>query len=214
MTLRSVVWMLALACGLGCAQIVQTTAAIASRALLGTVASRFRMTWTRHRCHVAPPKDRGDRWRQARVGIGGDQSHAAEAALHETAEERRPDGAIRRWADVDRAHPRVPGPHSIAIPVPVRSGVRSCRSAPIRPATAVSIRAWESTRIPTRSTSPSCSSRSLPTNADRSILGFAIASTPPCRPSPARENSRKDARWRLPLSTPPGFSSFHHVRGL
>src|ERR671912_1507555 len=69
---------------------------------------------------------------------------------------------------------------------PVRSGVRSWRSAPMSPATSVSISACESTRMPSRSTSPSCSSRSLPTNADRSILGFAIASTPPCRPSPAK----------------------------
>ena len=52
--------------------------------------------------------------------------------------------------------------------------VRSWRSAPIRPATSVSISACESTRMPSRSTSPSCSSRSLPTNADRSILGLAI----------------------------------------
>src|SRR3954468_17986921 len=58
--------------------------------------------------------------------------------------------------------------------------LRSCRSAPINPATSVSINAWESTRIPSRSTSPSCSSRSLPTNAVRSILGLAIVIYPPC----------------------------------
>ena len=29
-----------------------------------------------------------------------------------------------------------------------------------------------------------------------------------------RENSRKDARWRLFLSTPPGSSNFHHELGL
>src|SRR5581483_5401081 len=77
---------------------------------------------------------------------------------------------------------------------------RSCRSAPIRPATSVSMSAWESTRMPSRRTSPSCSSRSLPTNADRSILGFAIASTPPCRPSPAkRELTERCAMAALPV---------------
>ncbi len=35
-------------------------------------------------------------------------------------------------------------------------------------------RRGDSTRMPSRSTSPSCSSRSLPTNADRSILALAI----------------------------------------
>ena len=35
--------------------------------------------------------------------------------------------------------------------------------------------------VRSRSTSPSCSSRSLPTNADRSILGLAIVAAPPCR---------------------------------
>ena len=32
--------------------------------------------------------------------------------------------------------------------------------------------------------------------------------------SPARENSRKDARWRLILSTPLSLPNFHHVLGL
>jgi hypothetical protein len=48
--------------------------------------------------------------------------------------------------------------------------------------------------MPSRRTSPSYSSSSLPTNADRPILGLAIVAAPPCRPSPARENSRKDVR--------------------
>ena len=60
----------------------------------------------------------------------------------------------------------------------VRSPVRSCRSAPIKPATSDSINACESTRMPSRRTSPSCSSKSLPTNAERSILGLAIVSSP------------------------------------
>jgi hypothetical protein len=32
--------------------------------------------------------------------------------------------------------------------------------------------------------------------------------------SPARENSRKDARWRLILSTPLSLLNFHHELGL
>ena len=89
-------------------------------------------------------------------------------------------GPHLRDRQLDRAHPRVPRPRPDPLRYAVRSPVRSCRSAPINPATSVSINACESTRMPSRSTSPSCSSRSLPTNADRSILGLAIASTPPC----------------------------------
>ena len=68
------------------------------------------------------------------------------------------------------SHVRVREPFRYA----VRSPVRSCRSAPISPATSDSMSACESTRIPSRRTSPSCSSKSLPTNAERSILGLAI----------------------------------------
>jgi hypothetical protein len=85
-----------------------------------------------------------------------------------------------------------------------RSWLRSCRSAPIRPATSVSMRACDRTRMPSRSTSPSCSSRSLPTNAERSILGLAIVSTPPCRPSPPERTHGKmrDGRLRCLLGGP------------
>jgi hypothetical protein len=59
-------------------------------------------------------------------------------------------GPDLRNRQVDRAHARVPGPHPVAVACPVRSGVRLCRSAPIRSATSVSIRAWESNRMPSR----------------------------------------------------------------
>src|SRR4051812_15528599 len=49
----------------------------------------------------------------------------------------------------------------------------------------------------------------------------AIDSRAPCGtrvntcmcPSPVREDSRKDARWRLRLSAPPLLRNFHHVPG-
>ena len=59
-----------------------------------------------------------------------------------------------RDRQLDRARPACPRSASGSrCGTPVRSGVRSCRSAPIRPATSVSISACESTRMPSRRTS-------------------------------------------------------------
>src|SRR5690606_29724956 len=53
-----------------------------------------------------------------------------------------------------------------------------------------------------------CSSRSLPTNADRSILGFAIASTPPCRPSPAKRELTERCAMAAPAVYAAGLIEF------
>jgi hypothetical protein len=54
----------------------------------------------------------------------------------------------------------------------------------------------------------------LPTNVDSSILGFAIASTPPCRPSPAkRELTERGAIAALAVDAAE-LTNFHHARGL
>jgi hypothetical protein len=80
-------------------------------------------------------------------------------------------GTHLRDGQLNRADARIPRAHLIPVAVSLRSGFRSYRSAPINPVTSVSMSACESTRMPSRSASPYCSSRSLPTNADRSILG-------------------------------------------
>ena len=53
-----------------------------------------------------------------------------------------------------------------------------------RPATSVSS-AWDRTRMPSRRTSPSCSSSYLPTNAN--ILGLAIVAALPCNVRPLND---------------------------
>jgi hypothetical protein len=80
-------------------------------------------------------------------------------------------GTHLRDGQLNRADARIPRAHLVPVAVSLRSGFRSYRSAPINPVTSVSMSACESTRMPSRSASPYCSSRSLPTNADRSILG-------------------------------------------
>src|SRR5579885_734492 len=63
--------------------------------------------------------------------------------------------------------------------------------------TSASISAWASTRTPSRSTSPSWSARSLPTNADRSILPLASASS--FALSAWQRARGEDARWPFPF---------------
>jgi len=80
--------------------------------------------------------------------------------------------AYLRDRQLDRAHPRVPRPHAIPVAMRRPLGRALVPVGADQPATSVSINACDSTRMPSRrTTSPSCSSSSLPTNADRSILG-------------------------------------------
>ena len=120
-----------------------------------------------------------------------------------------------RDRQLDRAHPRVPRPRPRRrCDRPSGRRVRSWRSAPISPATSVSISACESTRMPSRSTSPSCSSRSLPTNADRSILGLAIVVNTSVSSFSCQRELTERCAMAASLSTPRPLPNFHHVLGL
>ncbi len=117
---------------------------------------------------------------------------------------RPPPGPHLRNRQFDRPHPRVPRPRPAAIVVrpPARS-LRSYRSAPINPATSLSISACDNTRIPSRSASPSCSSGNLPTNDEESIFALAIVRLPPCRPSLAEKELTERSAMAACLSSRP-----------
>src|SRR4029453_13175603 len=81
----------------------------------------------------------------------------------------------------------------------------------MRPATSLSISAWDRTRMPSRRTSPSCSSSSLPTNVERSIFPLAIASSFRLSSLVGLTAGRMcDGRF---FFTRRRLLDFHHVRG-
>src|SRR4029450_7174091 len=111
--------------------------------------------------------------------------------------EQTREGAPRphfREPELEGPQPRRPAPLRYA----ARSPLRSYGSAPTRAVTSASISACASTRPPSRRTSACSSARSLPTNAERSILPLAIASSPTI--SLAQRSRVEDVRW--PFSFP------------
>ena len=72
-------------------------------------ALRHRRQQVPHEVHATPlprraAQDRSDRLFQAFMRIRGDETHAAEAALHQAAEKGRPEGPILRRPHVDAEH--------------------------------------------------------------------------------------------------------------
>src|SRR4029453_15274968 len=81
----------------------------------------------------------------------------------------------------------------------------------MRPATSLSVSAWDRTRMPSRRTSPSCSSSSLPTNVERSISPLAIPPSFHLSSLVGLTGGRMcDGRF---FFTRRRLLDFHHVRG-
>jgi hypothetical protein len=110
-------------------------------------------------------------------------------------------GPHLRDRQLNGADARIPGPQAVAVAM---AGALGRALMPVRADEPCDLRFHQSLREHPDALAkdiPSCSSRELANERRQIHSGLTIVAAPPCRPYPARENSRKDVQWPLHLSS-------------